>query len=94
MPLFKTNGAVHVKVMPDRSRKPRPKDQNRLGKAIVDEATRERKPEKKPEKDPAAVALGRRGGLKGGKARAESLSANERAAIAKKAAAARWKRDS
>jgi hypothetical protein len=42
-------------------------------------------------KNPAAVALGRMGGLKGGKARAESLSAQERARIAKKAAKARWK---
>lgn len=38
-----------------------------------------------------AVALGRRGGLKGGKARAEKLSAQERSEIAKKAAQARWK---
>ena len=43
-----------------------------------------------PEKDPAAVALGRRGGLKGGKARAAKLSPGERTAIAKKAAVARW----
>jgi hypothetical protein len=42
-------------------------------------------------KNPAAVALGRRGGLKGGKARAEKLSAEERKAIAQKAANARWK---
>ena len=42
------------------------------------------------EKNPAAVALGRLGGLKGGKARAEKLSAKKRAAIAKKAAQARW----
>lgn len=41
-------------------------------------------------KNPAAVALGRRGGLKGGKARAASLPPEERSAIAKKAAAARW----
>ncbi len=44
-------------------------------------------PEKK---NPAAVALGRLGGLKGGKARAASLSPAKRKAIAKKAAAARW----
>lgn len=44
-----------------------------------------------PEKNPAAVALGRLGGLKGGKARAEKLSAKKRADIAKKAARARWK---
>jgi len=41
-------------------------------------------------KNPAAVALGRLGGLKGGKARAEKLSAARRKAIAKKAAAKRW----
>jgi hypothetical protein len=41
-------------------------------------------------KNPAAVALGRLGGLKGGKARAEKLSASKRKAIAKKAAQARW----
>ena len=42
------------------------------------------------EKNPAAVALGRLGGLKGGKARAAKLSAAKRKAIAKKAAAKRW----
>ena len=41
-------------------------------------------------KNPAAVALGRRGGLKGGKARAKALSAKERKDIARKAAQARW----
>ena len=41
-------------------------------------------------KNPAAVALGRLGGLKGGKARADSLTPAKRKAIAKKAAAARW----
>ena len=45
-----------------------------------------------PAKNPAAVALGRKGGLKGGKARAESLSAAKRARIARKAAKARWKK--
>jgi len=50
-------------------------------------------PKKKdpPEKNPAAVALGRLGGLKGGKARMASLSARRRTEIAKKAAKARWK---
>lgn len=43
-------------------------------------------------KDPAAVALGRKGGLKGGKARAKKLSAERRSEIARKAAAARWQR--
>lgn len=43
-----------------------------------------------PAKNPAAVALGRLGGLKGGKARAESLSKSRRKAIAKMAALKRW----
>lgn len=50
-------------------------------------------PKKKPaetEKNPAAVALGRLGGLKGGKARAEKLSTKKRSEIAKKAAKVRW----
>ena len=42
-------------------------------------------------KDPAAVALGRKGGLKGGKARAASLSKKRRVEIAKGAGKARWK---
>jgi hypothetical protein len=41
-------------------------------------------------KNPAAVALGRIGGLKGGKARAEKLTSKKRQAIARKAAKARW----
>ena len=48
-------------------------------------------PETAAAKNPAAVALGRLGGLKGGKARAEKLSARKRSEIAKKAAAARWR---
>lgn len=72
--------------MPDRSRK-RPRDVNSLAKMIVDEATGD---EPKPEKDPAAVALGRKGGLKGGRARADKLSPERRSEIARRAAAARW----
>lgn len=47
-------------------------------------------PKPAPEKNPAAVALGRLGGLKGGPARAAALSKEERSAIGKKAAKARW----
>lgn len=57
------------------------------------EVSHNEKPAKKkdlPEKNPAAVALGRLGGLKGGKARAKKLSSKEKTAIAKKAAQARW----
>lgn len=43
-------------------------------------------------RDPAAVELGRRGGLKGGRARAIKLSAERRREIAKGAAEARWKK--
>jgi hypothetical protein len=43
-----------------------------------------------PIKDPNAVALGHKGGLKGGKARAKKLTAKQRSEIAKKAAKARW----
>jgi len=54
-------------------------------------------PEKPPDdgKDPAAVALWRKGGLKGGKARWEGVSKKKRSQIARRAARARWKnRDS
>jgi len=79
---------VYPGVMPERSKK-RPRDINEMARSIVDEATGEA-PRKLP-KDPAAVDLGRRGGLKGGPARARKLSAERRSEIAKKAAAARWK---
>lgn len=46
---------------------------------------------REPEKTPAAVALGKLGGPKGGKARAEKLAPEKRSEIAKKAAQARWK---
>ena len=49
-------------------------------------------PQERPEKNPAAVALGRLGGLKGGRARAEKLSPERRQEIARKAAQARWDR--
>lgn len=64
---------------------------------VMQEATgRKEAPEAKPEpplegKNPNAVALGRLGGIKGGKARAEKLTPEQRREIAKKAAAARWK---
>jgi hypothetical protein len=70
----------------------RPRDTNQLAKFIVDLATGEQaEPKTDDGKDPAAVAMGRKGGLKGGKARAHSLSSKQRSAIAKKAAQERWK---
>ena len=77
--------------MPKRSSK-RPRDTNQLAKLIVDIATGDIPVSHEDGKDPAAVALGRKGGLKGGKARAQSLSPKKRSEIAKKAAAARWRR--
>ncbi len=72
----------------------RPRDPNQLAKLIVDIATGsadESGPHAPdPNKDPAAVALGRRGGLKGGRARAEKLTDEQRRAIARNAAKARW----
>lgn len=75
-----------------KSRKPR--DVSQMAKVIVDEATSDEKPDPYEGKNPAAVELGRLGGAKGGKARAEKLSAKRRSEIAKKAAAARWARES
>jgi hypothetical protein len=66
-------------------------DINQIAGRIVNEATGQDTLAPIKEKNPAAVALGRLGGLKGGKARAEKLSPKRRKAIAKKAAEARWK---
>ena len=80
--------------MPGRSRTRRPRDPNRLAKLMVDIATGEVEDRilTSDGRDAAAVALGRRGGLKGGLARAEKLTAEERSRIAARAAAARWRR--
>lgn len=75
--------------MPKRSRMPR--DPNQLAKAVVDFATGQREPDPaRPTKDPAAVALGRKGGLIGGRKRAANMTPEERADSARKAALARW----
>ena len=75
----------------DMTNRKRPRDPNQLAKLIADIATGEVAETKTDDgKDPAAVALGRKGGLKGGDARAKKLTALERSEIAKKAAAARW----
>lgn len=75
--------------MPKRSSK-RPRDLNVLAKTISKIAT-EGEPEPIDDgKNPHAVALGRMGGLKGGKARAKILPEKRRKEIALKAAKARW----
>jgi hypothetical protein len=69
------------------------KDLNELAKFIVAQSTGEvPKPNPNEGKNPAAVFLGRLGGLKGGKARAEKLTSEERKKIAEKAAKKRWKK--
>ncbi len=74
--------------MPKRSSKKRKQaDANILAASIVEEAT------SKPVKNPAAVALGRLGGKKGGKARARKLTPEERRGIAQKAALVRWRKE-
>jgi hypothetical protein len=76
------------------TRKPkRPRDTNQLAKFIVDLATEGKTETLVPNggKDPLAVELGRRGGLKGGKARDKNLSSERKQEIAKAAAFARWK---
>lgn len=66
-------------------------DANRIAKSVADLAVGNPViKDRLPEKNPAAVALGRLGGLKGGKARAEKLSPRRRKQIAKRAALARW----
>jgi len=76
--------------MPERSPK-RPRDPNQLGKLIVDLATgAASETVTDADKDPAAVSLGRRGGLKGGPARAAKMTTAERSESARIAARARW----
>lgn len=71
----------------------RPSDVNQRAKLIVDILTGQAKDDDPHKgKNPAAVALGRLGGLKGGKARAAKLSPAKRKAIAKKAAKTRWEK--
>ncbi len=66
-----------------------PTDTNKRAKSIVDIATGQ-EPTVSDEIKLAAAALGRKGGLKGGPARAKALSSKRRSEIAKKAAKARW----
>ena len=76
--------------MAKQSRKPR--DLNALASAVVDEATGSDVPEPEfvDERNPHAVALGRLGGRKGGKARAAKLTSEQRSEIARDAARKRW----
>lgn len=84
--------------MPSRSSKPKDHDFVTVARSVVEKAIGEKLdgsplPDPHAGKNPAAVALGKLGGSKGGKARAAALSARKRKAIAKKAALARWKKE-
>jgi hypothetical protein len=83
-----------LKVMPNRSGKrgQGPKDFSQIAYEVFQKAIGEIPKEEPvdPNKNPKAVTLGRMGGLKGGKARADSLTAEKRKEIAKKAARKRW----
>jgi hypothetical protein len=78
--------------MPKRPRRPR--DPNELAFQVFQEAIGERPPQPDPDagKNPAAVALGKLGGAKGGRARAAKMTREQRAESARKAALARWRR--
>ena len=76
--------------MPERSEK-RPRDPNQLAKTIVGIATGEVDDTVSERKRHPETVKGRAGGLRGGIARAEGMSAKDRKAIAKKAAQARWR---
>ena len=79
--------------MPTRSSKPKLPDPAEMAFSVIQRISGETVPDPEPPlngKNPAAVALGKLGGAKGGKARAEKLSPARRKAIAKKAAKARW----
>lgn len=67
-------------------------DINLMASRIVEETTASAESQN-PEKNPNAVALGRLGGLKGGKARAKRLSPTRRQEIARRAAQIRWKKN-
>ena len=75
------------------SRKKLPKDPNQLAAEIVKRSTEEQAKELRPERSAISqylAEIGRKGGLKGGQARAKRLSAKRRKEIARKAAKARW----
>ena len=78
--------------MPNRSSNRQETDPNRRAFMTVLRATGRATAVEQPAKNPAAVALGRLGGLKGGKARAAKLSPIKRKTIARKAARARWEK--
>jgi len=68
----------------------RPGDFAQVAKLVVDIATGQAPPDPPIQPESPRAIVGRKGGLRGGKARAKKLSPRKRTAIAKKAARARW----
>jgi hypothetical protein len=81
MPKRSTTKAKVTHLRPER-------DVNQMARAVIEHV--ERMAEEHPGKNPAAVALGRQGGLKGGRTRMDSLSAEQRRQLGLKGARARW----
>jgi len=77
--------------MPSRASTRKARDANQTAFAVVQQATGQVTPAEPDTRNPAAVALAALGAAKGGQARARALSPARRRAIARKAAAARWK---
>lgn len=86
-----SHGGLYYDMSPSPRKHPKNEDINEAAFRVVREATEKHDPENR-QKNPAAVALGKLGASKGGKARAQKLSAARRKAIAKRAAAARWRK--
>ena len=76
--------------MPKRSSKKPPTDANQAAKSVLDQLDQLTSGQPEQVKNPAAQELGRLGGLKGGKARAASMTPEQRKEVAKRAAAKRW----
>lgn len=88
------DGAGAPPIVPAMTKHPkRPRDPAQLAKLMVDIATGEAQDGPAESEMGPMAALGRSGGLRGGRARAEKLSSEERVEIARKAAAARWRKD-
>lgn len=71
----------------------RPRDPNQLAKMIVDLSTGQLQDEPERGDSSPMASLGRAGGLKGGRARAEAMTPERRAEVARMAASARWRKD-
>jgi hypothetical protein len=81
--------------MPTRSSKPKDHDFATVARRVAEQAMGEKLDgspldDANTGKNPAAVALGKLGGAKGGKARAKALSPEQRKEIARNAASIRW----